>query len=261
MSAWSPHVAELLAQVTRQQRAAIPRLALAIIEGRGVESLLRGPDKVCNHWTYWRKAKPPVHSAGWVHQPRFRRALEGVTGELVTRTETDVVQQSVERIRARLRLHDRWADEVPLLAMEALDRLREVMLGEVQVHLVDSAGRSRGTQLEDPRWARAMVAAAKALNDRQARLYEQDKSRADKLLATKEHVAAAQAFLDVMALGVQSAGGEDGLGSDGEEWVHGEEVAELGLQDAPVGSVRLLSPYETRGRPPVARSSGAGGRG
>ena len=237
---WSPHVIKQLDQLTAQQRAAIPRLVLAIIEGRGVAPLLRGPDKVCSHWTYWRKAKPPIHSAGWAHQPRFQRAMAAALDDLRLRTETDVVEESVQRIRARLRRHDEWADETAVLGIDAAKRLEELMLGQTTIRVVGQDGSVSFELLEDPRHARTMVAAAKALNDREGRLYEQDKSRADTLLAAKESAAAADAFLAVMRQGVQAAAGEEGISADG-EWERSEEVAELGLQDAAVEGIRVLT--------------------
>jgi len=237
---WSPHVIEQLDQLTHQQRAAIPRLVLAIIQGRGVASLLRGPHKVCSHWTYWRKAKPPIHSAGWAHQPRFRRAMAAALDDLRLRTETDVVEESVQRIRARLRQHDDWADETAALGIDAAKRLEDLMLGRTTVQVVGADGSVHFEIVEDPRHARTMVAAAKALNDREGRLYEQDKSRADKLLAEKESAAAADAFLAVMREGMRAAAGEEGISADG-SWDGDEEVAELGVQDAALGRVRVLA--------------------
>lgn len=237
---WSPHVIEYLDQLTHQQRAAIPRLVLAIIEGRGVAPLLRGPAKVCSHWTYWRKAKPPIHSAGWAHQPRFRRAMAAALDDLRLRTETDVVEESVQRIRARLRQHDEWADETAALGIDAAKRLEDLMLGRTTVQIVGADGLVSLELVEDPRHARTMVAAAKALNDREGRLYEQDKSRADKLLAEKESAAAADAFLEVMRQGVRAAAGEEGVSADG-SWDDDEEVAELGVQDPTVEGIRVLA--------------------
>ena len=237
---WSPHVIEQLDQLTAQQRAAIPRLVLAIIEGRGVASLLRGPGKVCSHWTYWRKAKPPVHSAGWAHQPRFQRAMAAALDDLRLRTETDVVEESVQRIRARLRRHDEWADATADLGIDAAKRLEDLMMGRTTVEVVAEDGSVSSELLEDPRHARTMVAAAKALNDREGRLYEQDKSRADKLLAEKESAAAADAFLEVMRQGMRAAAGEEGVSADG-SWDGDEEVAELGLQDEAVVGIRVLT--------------------
>ena len=237
---WSPHVIERLDELTHQQRAAIPRIVLALLEGRGIASLLRGPDKICSQTTYWRRAKPPVHSAGWAHQPRFQRAMAAALDDLRLRTETDVVEESVQRIRARLRRHDEWADETAALGIDAAKRLEDLMLGRTTVQIVGDDGLVSSQLLEDPRHARTMVAAAKALNDREGRLYEQDKSRADKLLAEKESAAAADAFLEVMLQGARSARCEEGLSGDG-SWSSDEEVAELGVQDAAVEGIRVLA--------------------
>ncbi len=202
--------------------------------------MLRGPDKICTHSTYWRRANPPIHSAGWAHQARFQRAMAAALDDLRLRTETDVVEESVQRIRARLRRHDEWADETAALGIDAAKRLEDLMLGRCAVQVVAEDGTVSFELLEDPRHARTMVAAAKALNDREGRLYEQDKSRADKLLAEKESAAAADAFLEVMLQGARSARGEEGLTGDG-TWSSDEEVAKLGVQDAAVEGVRVLS--------------------
>ena len=231
---------ERLDQLTNQQRAAVPRLVLALLQGRGVAALLRGPDKICGHTTYWRKANPPIHAAGWAHQPRFQRAVRAALDDLRLRTETDVVEESVQRIRARLRQHDEWADETAALGIDAAKRLEELMLGRTTVEIVADDGSVSLALLEDPRHARTMVAAAKALNDREGRLYEQDKSRADKLLAEKESAAAADAFLEVMRQGLRSAGSEEGMSGDG-SWDADAEVAELGVQDEAVVSIWVLA--------------------
>ena len=160
--------------------------------------------------------------------------------DLRLRTETDVVEESVQRIRARLRQHDEWADEIAALGIDAAKRLEDLMLGRTTVQVVAADGSVSSELLEDPRHARTMVAAAKALNDREGRLYEQDKSRADKLLAEKESAAAADAFLEVMLQGARSARGEEAVSGDG-RWEGGEEVAELGVQDEAVDGIRVLA--------------------
>lgn len=58
-----------LRALSGQQSAGVFRIVQAELEGRSIASLLAGPDRICNHSTYYR-------SGGWRDKPAFNQALE-----------------------------------------------------------------------------------------------------------------------------------------------------------------------------------------
>jgi hypothetical protein len=89
---WQPSetLQNLLAKLTKQQAAAIVRVAEADVAGIGITDLLRGPNKICNKATYYGK---------WYKREAFQEALLLALVEVRTLDFSDVVTQAREELK------------------------------------------------------------------------------------------------------------------------------------------------------------------
>lgn len=123
---WSDELLAKLDRLTTKQAAAIPRLAVTIAQGKAVDTLLEGEDKICSRETYYGRP------AGWTHQPAFKEALamaireyrQALAGEAVEEARTlllaygreavmrtiEIMQQTEELAQARLAARDVWRE-------------------------------------------------------------------------------------------------------------------------------------------------------
>ena len=78
-------LAQLMGELTTGQRAAIKRIVQHVcIQNRPIAHLFQGDDKICAEHTYYRRGyvdeeSGELRKAGWIHQPKFARALEMAT--------------------------------------------------------------------------------------------------------------------------------------------------------------------------------------
>ena len=192
---WSEELEERLQGLTAQQRAAVPRLASAAVMGQGVAGLLRGPEKICCEFTYYRKARPGRHGPGWFHQEGFRAALELATVELEARFVQDYVDQSVKRMATQLPYTDDYAETYLRAGIQAAKRLERQA--------------ENATGGDGP-----AVSANRALATVGMRLYAELKSRVSEMTARKEESSDARAYAEWLRE-LRAEGLTEGVGDAG----------------------------------------------
>jgi hypothetical protein len=127
----------LLDRLTPKQRAAIPRLAIHLVNQGSVEALLTGPNRVCARQSYYQRPN------GWSHQPVFqealalaqteyRQALAGDSVAEVRRLLFDIAPEAIERTieimrmvgepaQSRLAARDLWREVLKAGGLEEED--------------------------------------------------------------------------------------------------------------------------------------------
>ena len=126
---WKPseELQTLLAGLSRQQARAVMRIAEAELLGETRESLLHGPNKVCNRSTFYRPR-------GWIHKAMFRAALELAEREVRALRMGGVIEEALAELKETTPLAARdlrrqiAGDENAIDALAAVlrDRTRKV---------------------------------------------------------------------------------------------------------------------------------------
>lgn len=123
----SDRLRSLLAQLTAAQADAVRRLVEGEAAGKTLESMLRGPEKVCNWSTYYRRP------SGWRHKREFQEALRLAREEMRSTQLSVSLSAAVEELNLAAPLAARdlrrqiAGDEVSISALigVALDRKRK----------------------------------------------------------------------------------------------------------------------------------------
>jgi len=110
---FSERLTNKIGLLTNKQRAAIPRIVRALADGKTMESLLTGPEKVCA-WTTWYRGP-----RGWSHQDLFMEVLDEARAEHLQ----GLLEKSVNEAAEELKL------ATPLAARLAVKMLQGVMFG------------------------------------------------------------------------------------------------------------------------------------
>jgi len=82
----------LLARISPAQAKGIIRIVEAELGGETVESLLRGPSKICSRSTFYR-------ARGWWHNRGFRSALELARNEARAQTMTSALDDAINELK------------------------------------------------------------------------------------------------------------------------------------------------------------------
>jgi hypothetical protein len=110
---FSERLVNKLGLLTPKQQRAIPRMVRALADGHTMESLLKGPDKVCSWGTWYKKPN------GWSHQALFMQVLEEAQGEYNKALLERAVDEAAEILRKT----------TPLAARLGEGIIRGVLLG------------------------------------------------------------------------------------------------------------------------------------
>ncbi len=90
----SAQLQALLDGLSAQQAQAVIRIAQEELRGRSLTSLLTAADRVCSYSTFWHKKR-----GGWIHQDKFRGALELARHEVRMHRLTSVIDEAVEHLK------------------------------------------------------------------------------------------------------------------------------------------------------------------